>query len=105
MINLELVQCPDCNLSDSPHIKIHSQKRGYCKGAVQEEVAEEVKVKANPPKEQPPGLTTQKPTKTVTNITDENVNTYIKENHEIVTNCLRTGSYENTQSRCTLSTY
>ena len=31
------------------------------------------------------GLTKQKPTKTITNITDEIVNTYIKENLETVT--------------------
>ena len=36
-----------------------------------------------------PGLTKQKPIRTITNITDEIVNTYIKENLGIVTTYLR----------------
>ena len=53
--------------------KIHSQKSRYCKGAIQESSAEEedkVNVK------QPPGLV--KPTKSITTITEEIVNSYIK---------------------------
>ena len=34
----------------------------------------------------PPGLPKQKPTKTITNITDDIVNTYIQENPDTVTN-------------------
>ena len=36
-----------------------------------------------------PGLPKQKPTKTITNITGDIVNTYIQENPDIVTNHLR----------------
>ena len=73
-----MANCPYCNFSMAQHTVKHIHKKGHCKGATQEEVKEEVGVKANPTKEQPPGLTKQKPTKIITNITDEMVNTYIK---------------------------
>ena len=38
---------------------------------------------------EPLGLTKQKPTKTITHITDDIVNTYVKENPGIITNYLR----------------
>ena len=38
---------------------------------------------------EPPGLPKQKPTKTITNITDGIANTHIQENPDIVTNDLR----------------
>ena len=44
---------------DPTYIKIYSQKRGYCKGSIQDSKTEDevkVKVKENPPREQPPGL-------------------------------------------------
>ena len=42
---------------DPTNIAIYSQKRGYCKGAIQDsKPEEEVKVKTNPPREQAPGL-------------------------------------------------
>ena len=76
-----MVQCPGCSLSMTQHtLKYIHKKRGYCKGAIQEEVKEEVKVKTNPPREQALGLV--KPTKSITNITDEVVNTYIKKTLE-----------------------
>ena len=75
-----MAQCPDCGLSMTQHtLKYYHKKRGHCKGTVQEEVKEELRkreVKINPPKEQAPGLVN--PTKSITNITDEVVNKYIK---------------------------
>ena len=51
------------------------EKRGYCKGAFQEEVKEDVKEEIQKDKDRfPPGLTTQKPSKPITHITDEIVN-------------------------------
>ena len=73
-----MIDCPDCNILMSQHrLKYIHKKRGYCKGAFQEEVNEEVKeeVKKETAK-QPPK---HKPTKTITTITDDIVNTY-KEN-------------------------
>ena len=55
----------------------------YCNGAIQESnTEEEIKVNIK----QPLGLV--KPTKSITTITDEIVNTCIKENPDIVTNYL-----------------
>ena len=48
-------------------------------------------------KKEQPGLPKQKPTKTVTNITDDIVNTHIKENLETVTNHLRNERVKNTK--------
>ena len=48
---------------------------------------------------EPPGLPKQKPPKTITNITGDIVNTYIKENPEIVTNYLRSERVMKTQRR------
>ena len=81
---------------DSPYIKIYSQKRSYCKGVqeVKEETAAEVKTV-----KEPPGLPKQKPIKTITNITDDVVNAYIKENPETVTNHLRNGRVMKTQRK------
>ena len=73
---------------DPTYINIYSQIRSYCKGAVQE-VKEEVKVKVNSRREQP--------TKSITTITDELVNTHVKENPEIVTNHLRNERVMKTQ--------
>ena len=47
----------------------------------------------------PPGLKKQKPTKTITTITDDIVNTYIKENPEIVTNYSRNERVMKTQRK------
>ena len=46
-----------------------------------------------------PGLPKQKPTKTITNITDDIVNTYFKENPETVTNHLRNERVMKTQRK------
>ena len=70
----------------SAHTRIYSQKRGYCKGAFQEEVKEEVKEEVT---KEPPGLPKPKPTKTVTTFTDDIANTHIKEIPDIVTHYLR----------------
>ena len=69
---------------DPTYINIYSQKRGYCKGAIQEEVKEEVKEETTAEVKtvkEPPGSPKQKPTKTITNITDDIANTHIKEKH------------------------
>ena len=57
------------SFEDSTYSQIYSQKRKDCKGAFQEEVEQETA-------KQPP--VSAKPTKTITNITDDIVNTYIK---------------------------
>ena len=83
----QMANWPDCNLSMTQHTLKHiHKKRGYCKGAFQEEVKEEVKKGVT---KEPPGLPKQKPTKTITNITDDIVNTHIKENPGTVTDNLR----------------
>ena len=85
-----MVQCPDCNLSMTQHTLKSIHKKGYCKGAfqeVKEEIQEEPQEYKTIVKE--PGLPKQKPLKTITNITDEIVKTYIKENLESVTSYLR----------------
>ena len=63
---------------------IHFKKRGYRKGAFQEEEAEEVR-KCETIKEE---NVSAKPTKTITTIRDDMVNTYIKETPEIATHYL-----------------
>ena len=63
-----------------------TKRKQYCKGALQEEVNEEVKEEVTKTAKQPPK---QKPTKTMTTITGDIVNTYIKENPDTVNNCLR----------------
>ena len=78
-----MVNCPDCKLFLIQHILKYIKKRGYCKGALQEEVKDETTTEVKTVKE-PPGLTKQKPTKTITNITDDIVNTYVKENTQII---------------------
>ena len=79
-----MVNCPDCNLKMAQHtLKYIHKQRGYCKGAFQEEVKEEVEQEVT---KEPPGLPKQKPTKTITTITDYIVNTSIQENPDIVTN-------------------
>ena len=96
--NKQTVQCPDCHLSMTQHtLKYTHKKRGYCKGAFQEsktETTAEVKTVKDTP-----GLTKQKPTKTITNITDEIANTYIRENPETVTNYLRNERVMKTQRK------
>ena len=47
----------------------------------------------------PPGLPKQMPTKTITNITDDVVNAYIKENPETVTNDWRNERVMKTQRK------
>ena len=43
-----MVNCQDCNLSMTVHtLKYIHKKRGYCKGAFQEEVKEEVKKRSD----------------------------------------------------------
>ena len=71
-------------------LKYIHKKRGYCKGEYKTE--EEVKTI-----KEPPGLV--KPTKPTTSITEETVNTYIKENPDTVTKYLRNErvTYENTE--------
>ena len=78
---------------DPAYTKIYSQKRGYSKGAFQEEVKEEVKEELKKEKDVrgaeststergtrpeapfvPPGLTKQKPSKPTTNLTNDIVN-------------------------------
>ena len=83
-----MVQCPDCHLSMTQHTLNYIHKeRGYCKGAFQESKTETTaEVKAV---KEPHGLPKQKPIKTITNITGDIVNTYIRENPDIVTNHLR----------------
>ena len=73
-----MVNCPDCHLSMTQHtLKYIHKKRGYCKGESKTE--EEVKTI----KEQPVSV---KPAQSITSITEETINTYIKENPDIVTN-------------------
>ena len=94
-----MAQCPDCGLNMTQHtFKCIHEKRGYCKGAIQEEVEEETTTEVKTVKE-PPGLQKQKTTKTMTNITDDIVNAYIKENPETVTNCLRNERVMKTQRK------
>ena len=77
---------------------MYSPKKGYCEGTIQgPKTEEEVKVKINPPREQAPGLV--KPTKPITNITDEIVNTYIKENLGTLTNYVRNERVMKTQRK------
>ena len=71
---------------DPAYIKLYSQKRGYCKGAFQEEVKSEVKKEVT--KEQP-GLPKPKPAQPTTNLTNGIVNLYIPEHPEIVSTYLR----------------
>ena len=82
---------------DPTYTKIYSQKRGYCKGAFQEEVKEEdSEVKT---RKRATWITEAEANKTITNITDDIVNTYIKENPEIVTNYLRNERVMKTQRK------
>ena len=96
-----MVQCPDCNLSMTQHtLKYIHKKRGYCKGAFQEESKTEATTEVKTFKEkEPPGLPKQKPTKLITNITYEIVNTYIKANPGTVTNYLRNERVMTTQGK------
>ena len=48
---------------------------------------------------EPPGLPKQKPTKTITHITDDIVNTYIHENPDTVTNYLKNERGMNAQRK------
>ena len=50
-------------------------------------------------KKEPPGLPKQKPAKTITNITDDIVNTYIKENPGTITKHLRNERVMKTQRK------
>ena len=89
---------------DSPHIKIYSQKenRAYCKGEVKGEVKDEVKEEVKEEVEnlkEPSGWPKPKPTKTITNITDDIANTYVNENLETVTNYLRNKRVMKTQRK------
>ena len=73
--NKELVSCPDCGLTITYHNLRYTHER-YCKGRKEEET---------PP---PPAL--ERTTTTVTStMTEENVNSYIKNNPEILTTFLR----------------
>ena len=91
----QMVQCPDCNLLMTQHtLKYIHKQRGHCK-RVQESKAEE-EVKINPPREQTSVLA--QPTKSTNNIAEEIVNNHIKENPEIVTNCLRNERVMKSQS-------
>ena len=73
------------------------KQSGYCKGAFQESKTETT-AEVQTVKETP-GLTKQKPTKTITNITYEIVNTYIKRSPEVVTNCSRNERVMKTQRK------
>ena len=73
--NKELVTCPDCGLTITYHNLRYTHKR-YCKGI----------------KEAPPQLALPPPPPALertTTVTEEVVNTYIKNNPEVVTNYLR----------------
>ena len=69
---------------NSAYTKIYSQKND----TVKEHFKKKLKNMLKKEKE-PLGLPKQKPTKTITNITDDFVNTYIEENPDTVTNYLR----------------
>ena len=73
-------------------LKFVYKKRGHCKGAFREEGADEVR-KCEAIRK--PG--SAKPTKTITIITDDIVNTYIKGNLETVTHYLRNERVMETQ--------
>ena len=93
----ELVNCPDCNLSMTVHTLkyIHKKEDTYCKGAIQEEEAEEVR-KCETIREKP---VPAKPTKTIPTITGDIVNAYIKETIGTVTNYLRNERVMKTQRK------
>ena len=55
---------------DSPHTKIYSWRRGYCKGAFQDEVKEEVQQSDK----RATWITEAEANKKITNITDDIVN-------------------------------
>ena len=73
----EIVKCPDCNMDMTVHtLKYIHKRRGFCKADIQAEVA---------PEQTPEPIVQQKPKP----ITEDNVNDYIKQNPDIVTNYLR----------------
>ena len=87
------------SFDDPAYTKIYSFiKKGYCKGAFREEVKTEGKTEVKKEKE-PPGLTKQKPSKPITDITDEIANEYIKENTDTLTNHLRNERLMKTQRK------
>ena len=73
----EFANCPDCGLSMTAHILKYIHKKdiakAQCKKKPKKKLNKKLIVK------EPPGLTKQKPTKTITNITDDIVSTYITE--------------------------
>ena len=83
---------------DPTYINTYSQKSSYCKGTFQEEAKEETTA-AVKTVNYPPGLPKQKPTKTITNITEDIVNTYVRENPGIVTNYLMNERVTKTQRK------
>jgi hypothetical protein len=86
--NKELVPCPDCGLTITYHNLRYTHKR-YCKGAVGV-VAPPLVVALPPP---PPAL------ERTTTVSDDIVNTYIKNNPEIVTSYLRNERANKTNRR------
>ena len=68
----------------------------YCKAIQESKTEEEVKVKVNQPREQPPGLV--KPTKSITISTDDIANMHPKENPDLITSYFKEWkNYENTE--------
>ena len=84
-----MVECPDCGLKITRHNLKYTHKR-YCKALKEQE-----SVTPNPspasssidPPKAPPAPPVLQRTKTVTN--DDDVNEYIKNNPEVITNYLR----------------
>ncbi len=78
--NKELVLCPDCGLTITYHNLRYTHKR-YCKGN------KETALAPTPPVPTAPGL--ERSSSSTATMTEEVVNTYIKNNPEILTTFLR----------------
>ena len=68
---------------DPTYTKTYPQQEAIVKEQFKKKLKEKLIVK------EPPGLPKKQPIETITNTTDDNANTYIKENPEITINCLR----------------
>ena len=84
--NKQMANCPDCNLTMTQHTLKHIHKQD---DIVKEHFKKKSKKKLNKKWQKSHLDYRSRPTKTITHITDDIVNTYIQENPDIVTHYLR----------------